>query len=158
MLGFGDEERSADGVRKLAVVHKLACVARATSLESHPVLRQTVRELAEYFAGQRQRFELPLLLPQQPFSRLAWEALATIPYGQTRSYAQQAVAIGRPTAVRAVARANGANRIAIILPCHRVIGSDGKLVGFGGGLERKRWLLRHEESFGGGGLFSGRAM
>jgi AraC family transcriptional regulator of adaptative response/methylated-DNA-[protein]-cysteine methyltransferase len=102
------------------------------------------RQLAEYFAGTRRTFDLPLTPQGTPFQHSAWTALRKIPYGTTRSYSEQAASLGRPTAVRAVARANGDNRIAIIIPCHRVIGADGKLSGYGGGLWRKEWLLRHE--------------
>ncbi len=102
-------------------------------------------QLAEYFEGTRRSFELPLVPDGTEFQRRAWEALREIPYGTTRSYAEQARRIGHPSAVRAVARANGENRIAVIIPCHRVIGSDGKLTGYGGGLWRKEWLLQHEK-------------
>jgi O-6-methylguanine DNA methyltransferase len=108
------------------------------------VLAQAAQELAEYFAGQRQRFGVPLDLVGTPFQRSAWQALLAIPYGQTRSYASQARAIARPSATRAVAAANGQNKVSIIVPCHRVIGSDGSLTGFGGGLPRKRALLALE--------------
>jgi len=98
-------------------------------------------QLAEYFDGARHTFDLPLVLPGTPFQETVWDALCSIPYGETRSYQDQAKAIGRPTAVRAVARANGDNRVAIIVPCHRVGGADGKLTGYSGGLWRKRYLL-----------------
>ena len=104
------------------------------------------RELAEYLAGRRQRFELPLDLVGTPFQIAVWQALLAIPYGQTRSYGEQARSIGRPSATRAVAAANGQNKISLIVPCHRVIGSDGSLTGYGGGLARKRWLLQLEQS------------
>lgn len=107
-------------------------------------LDQLAVELAEYFAGRRQRFGVPLDLVGTPFQIAAWQALLQIPYGRTRSYAEQARAIGRPTATRAVAAANGQNKISIVVPCHRVIGSDGSLTGFGGGLPRKRALLALE--------------
>lgn len=112
---------------------------------ANDVLRAAETELAQYFAGQRMRFDVPLETPGSEFQQLAWRALRDIPFGETRSYLQQAQAIGRPDAVRAVARANGDNRIAIIIPCHRVVGADGKLTGYGGGLWRKRWLLAHEQ-------------
>ena len=102
-------------------------------------------QLMEYFEGKRKGFDLPLVLPGTEFQIKVWDQLLTIPFGSTRSYAEQAVAIGNPKAVRAVARANGDNRLAIIIPCHRVIGSDGKLTGYGGGLWRKEWLLAHEK-------------
>jgi AraC family transcriptional regulator of adaptative response/methylated-DNA-[protein]-cysteine methyltransferase len=104
------------------------------------------KQLNEYFAGKRKLFSLPLVLSGTPFQEKVWSALLDIPYGETRSYKQQAQAIGQPEAVRAVARANGDNRIAIIIPCHRVIGSDGQLVGYGGGLFRKQYLLSLETS------------
>ena len=98
-------------------------------------------QLREYFEKKRTKFTVPLDIRGTPFQKQAWSALQKIPYGQTRSYAEQARAVGRPAAVRAVARANGDNRISVIIPCHRVIGSDGKLVGYGGGLWRKQYLL-----------------
>lgn len=109
-----------------------------------PVLRLAAQQLGEYFDGGRQRFELSLAPRGTDFQRAAWQALAEIGFGETRSYAQQAAAIGRPTAVRAVGAANGRNPLPIVLPCHRVIGGNGALTGFGGGLEVKRWLLAHE--------------
>jgi len=110
------------------------------------VLTQAGTELAQYFAGQRQCFGVPLDLVGTPFQQQAWQALCAIPYGQTRSYAEQACAIGCPTACRAVAAANGSNKVSIIVPCHRVIGSDGRLTGFGGGLPRKQALLALEQA------------
>jgi AraC family transcriptional regulator of adaptative response/methylated-DNA-[protein]-cysteine methyltransferase len=103
-------------------------------------------QLEEYFAGTRKEFVLPLVLAGTPFQQKVWSGLQTIPYGTTRSYKQQAEALGMPNAVRAVANANGDNHIAIIIPCHRVIGSDGKLTGYGGGLWRKQHLLDLETS------------
>jgi len=105
-------------------------------------------QLEEYFSGKRREFDVPLVLPGTPFQQRVWTALQTIPYGSTRSYKKQAEIIGLPNAVRAVARANGDNRIAIIIPCHRVIGADGNLTGYGGGLWRKRYLLNLESSHG----------
>lgn len=103
-------------------------------------------ELAAYFAGRLRRFDTPLDPVGTPFQQSVWQALLSIPYGQTRSYGEQAAQIGRPTATRAVAAANGQNKISIIVPCHRVIGSDGRLTGYGGGLPRKQWLLALERS------------
>lgn len=103
-------------------------------------------QLEEYFEGKRKEFTVPLYTPGTPFQRAAWDVLKTIPYAQTISYRQQAAAVGKPKAVRAVANANNMNRIAIVVPCHRVIGSDGTLTGYGGGLWRKKWLLDHERS------------
>jgi methylated-DNA-[protein]-cysteine S-methyltransferase len=106
-----------------------------------PVLAETERQLGEYFAGQRQEFDLPLALKGTPFQRCVWEALLGVGYGQTVSYGQLADQIGKPTAARAVGLANGRNPVSIIVPCHRVIGSDGSLTGYGGGLPNKRRLL-----------------
>jgi methylated-DNA-[protein]-cysteine S-methyltransferase len=103
--------------------------------------RDVRRQLAEYFGGERERFELPLALAGTPFQSEVWKALREIPYGETISYGELARRIDRPRAVRAVGLANGRNPIAVIVPCHRVIGADGTLTGFGGGIERKRLLL-----------------
>lgn len=108
------------------------------------ILAQTRAELAQYFAGQRRDFAVPLDLVGTPFQLRVWQALLCIPHGQTWSYAQQAAHIGRPTATRAVAAANGANKVSIVVPCHRVIGSNGRLTGYGGGLPRKEALLALE--------------
>jgi AraC family transcriptional regulator, regulatory protein of adaptative response / methylated-DNA-[protein]-cysteine methyltransferase len=101
-------------------------------------------QLAEYFEGKRKTFDLPLLTPGTAFQQSVWRALQEIPYGDTRSYKQQAILLGNPHAVRAVARANGFNRLCIVVPCHRVIGEDGHPTGYGGGIWRKKWLLQHE--------------
>jgi methylated-DNA-[protein]-cysteine S-methyltransferase len=110
----------------------------------HPVLVDTARQLTEYFAGERKTFELPLDFVGTEFQRKVWKALLTIPFGETRSYTQIAKQIGHPEAVRAVGAANGRNPIGIIAPCHRVIGSTGKLTGFAGGLPAKVHLLTLE--------------
>jgi methylated-DNA-[protein]-cysteine S-methyltransferase len=110
----------------------------------HPVLRETERQLAEYFAGRRKVFDLKLDFAGTEFQKKVWRALLTIPFGETRSYAQIAKQIGRPKAVRAVGAANGRNPISIVTPCHRVIGSSGALTGFAGGLATKAHLLRLE--------------
>ena len=101
-------------------------------------------QLGEYFAGQRRAFDLVYDLVGTEFQLQAWKALARIPFGETVSYKQQAIWVARPTATRAVGAANGRNPVAIVLPCHRVVGANGSLTGFGGGIERKEWLLRHE--------------
>jgi methylated-DNA-[protein]-cysteine S-methyltransferase len=108
------------------------------------VLAAAATQLREYFAGTRETFDLPLDLDGTAFQRRAWLALAEIPYGETRSYGEQARRLGAPRAARAVGAANGANPLPIVLPCHRLVGADGSLTGFGGGLEVKRWLLQHE--------------
>jgi methylated-DNA-[protein]-cysteine S-methyltransferase len=110
----------------------------------HPVLIETERQLGEYFAGQRQAFAVQLDLAGTTFQRKVWNALLTIPFGETRSYGQIARQIGSPTAVRAVGAANGRNPVSIVAPCHRVIGSTGKLTGFAGGLDVKARLLALE--------------
>jgi methylated-DNA-[protein]-cysteine S-methyltransferase len=109
-----------------------------------PALAEAARQLGEYFAGSRTAFTVPLDLVGTPFQREAWRRLAEIPYGETVSYAEQARRLGRPRAFRAVGAANGSNPVPIVLPCHRVVGSDGSLTGFGGGLDVKRALLEHE--------------
>ncbi len=108
------------------------------------ILQATEAQLAEYFAGTRTRFDLPLAPRGTEFQLRVWQALARIPHGSTSTYAEQARAIGSPDAVRAVGAANGRNPLPIVLPCHRVIGTDGALVGFGGGLPVKEFLLRLE--------------
>ena len=102
------------------------------------------KQLGEYFEGKRKKFDLPLITPGTEFQNTVWQKLLDIPYGETRSYKQQSIAVGNLGAIRAVGTANGANRIAIVIPCHRVIGEDGSLTGYGGGLKRKRWLLDFE--------------
>lgn len=115
-------------------------------VSDHPVLAETERQLGEYFAGGRKSFTLKLSPAGTAFQKQVWQALLTIPYGETRSYAQVAGQIGRPRAVRAMGAANGRNPISIIIPCHRVIGSSGDLTGFAGGIEAKRYLLALENS------------
>jgi len=107
-------------------------------------LPETVQQLSEYFAGSRREFELALNLNGTEFQRRVWRELTEIPYGETWSYGQLAARIEKPTASRAVGLANGSNPISVIIPCHRVIGANGSLTGYGGGLPRKRWLLAHE--------------
>lgn len=109
-------------------------------------IKQLKIELTEYFSGYRKAFSVSLHTLGTDFQNAVWQALGTIPYGETASYQEQATWLNNPKAVRAVARANGMNRIAIVIPCHRVIGKDGSLTGYAGGLERKRWLLDHEKS------------
>ena len=111
---------------------------------THPVLQQAKDELHRYFAGEKVTFSTLLDLQGTPFQIRVWRELCTIPYGETRSYGELALVIGRPNAPRAVGAANGANPIAIIVPCHRVIGSNGTLTGYGGGLPTKSWLLKLE--------------
>jgi len=111
---------------------------------SNPIIERARRQLDEYFDGRRRTFELPLAPAGTPFQQAVWQALSAIPFGQTRSYAQLAAQVGKPTAVRAVGAANGRNPLPIVVPCHRVIGADGTLTGFGGGLPTKQFLLALE--------------
>jgi AraC family transcriptional regulator, regulatory protein of adaptative response / methylated-DNA-[protein]-cysteine methyltransferase len=107
------------------------------------------KQLREYFNGKRKEFTIPLVTPGTEFQQAVWKELQNIQYGSTRSYQDQAISLNRPDSIRAVANANGMNRISIIIPCHRVIGSNGHLTGYGGGLKRKKWLLDHEKRYSG---------
>lgn len=152
---IGDVElvASTSGLRAIRFVDEPAAAAAEPGAHPSPsgsgggddVLDRVAYQLAEYFAGVRTRFDLPLdVVHGTAFQRSVWEALATIPFGVTWSYAQQASAVGRPRAVRAVGAANGRNPVPIVVPCHRVVGADGSLTGYAGGVARKRWLLDHE--------------
>ena len=116
------------------------------SNDCHVVVHEVVRQLDEYFSGTRREFDLPLDLQGTEFQVAAWRSLARVPFGSTASYGEQAASIGRPRAVRAIGGANGRNPVAIVLPCHRIIGANGSLTGFGGGIAVKKWLLDHEKS------------
>lgn len=120
-------------------------LAELTEDSKHPILLETARQLNEYFARKRQSFDLPLDFAGTEFQQKVWQALLTIPFGETRSYKQIAEQVGNVKAVRAVGAANGKNPISIIAPCHRVVGANGKLVGFAGGLENKDILLKIEK-------------
>jgi AraC family transcriptional regulator of adaptative response/methylated-DNA-[protein]-cysteine methyltransferase len=106
--------------------------------------RQAEKEISDYFAGHRRHFDMALDLPGSAFQRLVWQGLQDVPYGQTTHYQCLAERIAKPLAVRAVAAANGANRVAIVIPCHRIIGKNGTMTGYGGGIARKKWLIEHE--------------
>jgi methylated-DNA-[protein]-cysteine S-methyltransferase len=110
----------------------------------HTVLARTAEQLAAYFTGEAQTFDIDLSTSGTPFQRRVWAALRDIPYGETVSYGELAAALGQPTASRAVGLANGRNPVSIIVPCHRVVGADGSMTGYGGGVERKHWLLSFE--------------
>ncbi|RTZ18100.1 methylated-DNA--[protein]-cysteine S-methyltransferase [Vibrio aquaticus] len=113
--------------------------------DKHPILINTIKQLQEYFAGEREQFDLPLAAKGTEFQQKVWHALSMIPYGETWSYQDLANAIDNPKAVRAVGLANGKNPISVIVPCHRVIGKNGKLTGYAGGVERKEKLLKLEK-------------
>jgi methylated-DNA-[protein]-cysteine S-methyltransferase len=121
-------------------------VAGDTTPSGHQVLAQAVSELREYFAGERVEFDVPLSPRGTAFQLAAWQALRTIPYGETVSYGEQARRLGDRNLARAVGAANGRNPLPIVVPCHRVVGANGHLTGFGGGIECKAWLLDHERS------------
>ncbi len=139
LLEFADRRILESQVTRLS--RKLNCVFLPGS---NKIIQQLDEELKRYFAGTLRKFMTPLLLSGSNFQNKVWKMLVQIEYGKTRSYAEQARIIGSPNAVRAVARANGDNFISIVVPCHRVVGSDGSLTGYGGGLWRKKWLLEHE--------------
>ena len=137
-----------DRPRLLTEYNELTTLLKAELVEGdHPLFIKLKTQLLEYFSGQRKEFDLPLCAPGTLFQKKVWEVLKTIPFGSTRSYKAQAIALGNLAAIRAVASANGHNRIAIVIPCHRVIGENGSLIGYGGGLWRKKWLLEHEGKF-----------
>ncbi len=144
LLEFSERTKGLD--RELRQVYEHAGCAPAPGEDART--RRLGQELAAYFDGTLERFSVALDLVGTAFQKQVWQALLRIPYGQTRSYAEQAADIGRPTAVRAVASANGSNKVSIVVPCHRVIGSDGSLTGYGGGISRKEWLLALEQRGG----------
>ncbi len=115
----------------------------------HPLFDVLTTQVNEYFTGERKDFTVPLHLAGSPFQVSVWQALLQIPYGETRTYKQQSIFLGNEKAIRAVAGANGENGIAILVPCHRVVGTNGSLTGYGGGLQRKQWLLTHENKHSG---------
>jgi AraC family transcriptional regulator of adaptative response/methylated-DNA-[protein]-cysteine methyltransferase len=142
LLEFSDRKMLETELKALAKLLNATIVQGEN--EHFKILEQ---QLVEYFDGRRKIFTVKLLTPGSDFQKSVWEALQNIPYGSTRSYKKQAIAIGKPESIRAVANANGMNRISILVPCHRVIGSDGQLTGYGGGLWRKRFLLELEEKY-----------
>lgn len=149
ILGSFDEKLClcdwADGRRRASVDQRLQRILNANYVEgSSDVIEMARHQLNEYFLNQRREFDIPLLFVGIDFQKKVWNELLKIPYGSTVSYSELANRIGMPNAVRAVANANAVNAISIIAPCHRVIGSNGSLTGYGGGLERKRFLLEFE--------------
>lgn len=142
-LGLLELEAGQDGLKGLQFLGHNSNKTSATAIE-HPILQQAKSQLTEYFSGERTAFDLPFSIVGTTFQQSVWQALTDIPYGQTVSYGQLSGRLNNPGSVRAVGRANGQNPIPIIIPCHRVIGADGKLTGYSGGLNNKKWLLKHE--------------
>jgi len=150
MLALGN----SDGIHLLEFVDRQILKSEISELRkltgsvvipgSNPYLEKLADEMKSYFAGESLKFTVPIIMIGSPFEKSVWKLLGTIPPGQTWSYAEMARKIGRPTAARAVGRANGMNHLALIIPCHRVIRADGTLCGYGGGIWRKKWLLEHE--------------
>lgn len=136
---------SDDGLRKVLWADQADDAGDAEFDDAHPVLAAAAEQLTEYFAGDRHAFDLPLDLIGTDFQKAAWMALAEVPYGETTSYGEQAERIGRKGAFRAVGAANGKNPVPIVLPCHRIVGANGALTGFAGGLDMKQQLLALEQ-------------
>jgi AraC family transcriptional regulator, regulatory protein of adaptative response / methylated-DNA-[protein]-cysteine methyltransferase len=132
--------RSIDAIVNRVFTH----LGRKSIVGHHDLFSDLEQQLTAYFAGTLRDFSLPLQFAGSPFQAAVWQSLLAIPYGQTSTYGKQAEAIGSHAATRAVAAANGANAIAIIVPCHRVIGANGNLTGYSGGIDSKKWLLQHE--------------
>jgi len=142
-LGFAKLEGDENGISSLTVLNNDHTVSDIIP----EVLEDAVRQLEEYFKGERTEFSIKLNPQGTDFQKRVWDALLTIPYGKTTSYLQLSKDLGDVKAIRAVANANGKNPLWIIVPCHRVIGSDGSLTGYAGGLHRKQWLLEHESPY-----------
>ena len=142
LLEFIGKRNLESEIEKLMLKTKAAIIPGS----SHPIV-SIEKELKAYFKGELKEFKTPLYIFGSPFQKQAWEALMRIPYGQTRSYLDQAISIGKPSSVRAVANANGANQLAIVIPCHRIINTNGNLGGYSGGIEHKKWLIEHEKRF-----------
>ncbi len=145
-VGYFRLEADNDGLQ-LLLLNSPPADELAVIPPSHPVLVLAHQQLQEYFSGSRHDFTVPLSMNGTEFQLAAWLALQSIPYGKTVSYKAIAEQIGRPKAMRSVGMANNRNPIAIIVPCHRVIGANGQLVGYGGGLDMKQWLLEHENTY-----------
>lgn len=147
-VGFIEVTGSEQGIRSLYFLDFKVRISRVP----HD-LHSCIKQLEEYFAGTRQCFSLKLDLTGSPFQLKVWQETLRIPYGKTLTYQELAIKLGNPNAFRAVGGANGSNPVSIIVPCHRVLGQNGKLVGYAGGLPRKKWLLEHEHAFAQGDLF-----
>ncbi len=140
MLEFADSWKYEDKVGKIEKKYQTKILHQKNS-----ILKNTEKELSEYFSGNRKKFDIIYLIEGTEFQKKSWKWLGIIPYGETRNYQEQAIHIWHAKAVRAIGWANHNNPIVIIIPCHRVIGKSGKLVGYGGWLDRKIWLLKHEK-------------
>ncbi len=149
LLEMGSPERRSRETRELE-----AAFSERMIEGTHPLLNQLSGELAAYFNGDLTAFTVPLDTPGTDWQLRVWSELVKIPFGETVSYGELATRLGNPGGSRAVGLANGKNRVSIVIPCHRVIASDGTLHGYGGGLPRKRWLLDHEQAHTGAGLFT----
>ena len=144
-LGITKIVGNENGIQRISLLDETASTEAGTPQELLAVcLLEAKQQLQEYFAGNRTTFDLKLAPQGTEFQQKVWRALLDIPFGSTKSYAAQSAVVGNTKAIRAVAAANGKNPIAIVIPCHRVIGSDGSLTGYAGGLWRKKWLLAHE--------------
>jgi len=139
-IGIAKINGDADGIRSVILTHKKIPLTK----QIPEVMQECVTQLEEYFNGTRTEFTVKLNPQGTDFQRRAWKSLADIPFGKTMSYLEQSKVLDKPKAVRAVANANGKNLLWILIPCHRIIGSDGSLTGYAGGLWRKKWLLEHE--------------
>ncbi|WP_126248756.1 bifunctional transcriptional activator/DNA repair enzyme AdaA [Chitinophaga rhizosphaerae] len=140
LLEFSDRKMLETELKDIARLHNAEIIP---GLNPHFDTLRT--QLDEYFEGKRKSFSVPLFMPGTPFQQQVWQLLLDVPFGTTSTYKRQAQTLGSPSAIRAVARANGMNRISILVPCHRIISEDGQLTGYGGGVHRKQWLLDHEK-------------
>jgi methylated-DNA-[protein]-cysteine S-methyltransferase len=143
-LGIAKIIGNENGIQSVSVLDDDTISDELLNVETHKCLQECVKQFKEYFKGERASFNLTVNPKATKFQIKVWQSLLDIPYGKTRSYLEQSKALGDVKAIRAVASANGKNPIWIIIPCHRVIGSDGSLTGYAGGIWRKKWLLAHE--------------
>ncbi len=144
MLEFAEPSGKGADIDRLALIYNME-----TTHGKNRHIRALRKQLKEYFKGKRKEFTVPLFYHGSEFQKSVWQFLLKIPFGKTVTYMNLAESLGNPKAIRAAANATGSNPLAIIIPCHRVIGSDGDLTGYGGGLERKRWLIDHERKYSG---------
>lgn len=153
MLAIGDEDRLylLEFLERRGLEREIERLRKILKAVIMPGMTNSIdsisKELDKYFVGELKDFKTPIYLMGSEFQKKAWQELVKIPYGETRSYLNQAEAIGNPKGFRAVANANGANQLAIIIPCHRIINADGKLGGYGGGIPKKQWLIDHEKKY-----------